>query len=183
MRRFAFAAAALLCAGFAADALAQQAPQQPGAAEIIQQLRPQTRGIRIPGQEDPPPVQAAGTTAPAGVPALSMMIVFQTGSAELTPAAEAALLQLGAALASPDLAAYRFRIEGHTDTVGWPDQNMILSQRRAASVRDYLVKRFNINPARLETVGFGDSQLLIKTPSQVPEVRNRRVQVLNVGGG
>jgi outer membrane protein OmpA-like peptidoglycan-associated protein len=58
------------------------------------------------------------TTAPADVPSASITVTFPSGSAELTPAAEAALLPLGRALSSQDLDAFRFRIEGHTDRVG-----------------------------------------------------------------
>ncbi|GGG20986.1 hypothetical protein GCM10010964_06490 [Caldovatus sediminis] len=125
--------------------------------------------------------QWADTTAPAGVPAVSITVTFATGSARLTPAAEAALAPLGRALNSPDLAPYRFRIEGHTDTVGSPAMNQALSERRANAVRDYLIQRFNVDPARLEAVGLGQTQLLVPTGDNVPEARNRRVQVLNLG--
>ncbi len=129
----------------------------------------------------PVPPPAADTTAPAGVPAVSITVTFATGSAKLTPAAEAALAPLGRALTSPELAPYRFRIEGHTDTVGDAQMNQILSERRAAAVRDYLIRRFNVDPARLEAVGLGETQLLVPTGKGVPEVRNRRVQILNIG--
>jgi outer membrane protein OmpA-like peptidoglycan-associated protein len=124
----------------------------------------------------------ADTTAPAGVPAVSITVTFATGSATLTPAAEAALAPLGRALSSPELAPYRFRIEGHTDTVGDAAMNQALSERRAAAVRDYLIHRFRVDPARLEAVGLGETQLLVPTGDGVPEARNRRVQVLNIGG-
>ncbi|MBW8268812.1 OmpA family protein [Caldovatus sp. SYSU G05006] len=131
------------------------------------------------------PPQAAAqpdTTAPPGVPAVSITVTFATGSAALTPSAEAALAPLGRALSSPELAPYRFRIEGHTDTVGDAAMNQALSERRAAAVRDYLIRRFNVDPARLEAVGLGETQPLVPTGDGVPEVRNRRVQVLNIGG-
>ncbi len=181
------AAAALLLAGLASAAVAQPTaaqptPARPSSDDIIQQLRPgRTRGVQVPNQQDEPPaVSAPGTTAPPGVPALSMMVYFATGSATLSPRAELDLAQLGQALRSADLAPYRFRIEGHTDSVGDAYSNQLLSQRRAAAVRDYLVKRFGIDPARLEAVGLGETQLLVPTPDEYPEFRNRRVQVLNI---
>ncbi len=128
----------------------------------------------------PPPV-IRETTAPAGVAAASLTVNFGSGSATLTPAAIAAISPLGRALNDPALAPFRFRIEGHTDTVGDEALNRALSQRRAETVRDYLVKQFNIAPARLEAVGLGESQLLVATPDQVSDSRNRRVQVLNLG--
>ncbi|HME26192.1 MAG TPA: OmpA family protein [Acetobacteraceae bacterium] len=88
---------------------------------------------------------------------------------------------LGKALNDQALAAYRFRIEGHTDTVGTREYNLQLSARRAAAVVDYLAHRFRIAPSRLEAVGMGENGLLIPTPDQTPELRNRRVQVINIG--
>ena len=127
----------------------------------------------------PPPRQ---TTAPIGVAAVSITVNFASGSASLTPQAAASLAALGRALSSPELAPYRFRIEGHTDTVGDAGLNMLLSQRRAEAVRDFLVKNFGVQPTRLMAIGMGESQLLVSTPDNMPEPSNRRVQVLNLGG-
>ena len=105
-----------------------------------------------------------------------------TCSLTLTPQAAGALGSLGRALASAELAPYRFRIEGHTDTVGDARQNMALSQRRAEAVRDFLNKRYGLAPGRLLATGLGESQPLVPTADQTPEPTNRRVQVLNLGG-
>jgi outer membrane protein OmpA-like peptidoglycan-associated protein len=178
--------------------------RDPTVGGIIQDLTPGgvTRGIRVPQQEQPPRQQPAGgqtgrippppasagalqpaTTVPPDVAAVSLMVTFATGSASLSPAAERALAPLGQALASPDLARYRFRIEGHTDTVGDAAMNQALSEQRAVAVRDHLVGRHGVSPDRLETVGLGEDQLLVPTRDHTPEARNRRVQVLNIGGG
>lgn len=114
--------------------------------------------------------------------AISLTVNFATGSHALSPQAAAALAALGRALSSPELLPFRFRIEGHTDTVGDAAQNMVLSQRRAEAVRDYLVKGFPIAPFRLVAVGFGEDQLLVATPDTTAEPRNRRVQIVNLGG-
>jgi OmpA-OmpF porin, OOP family len=184
-----------------------QAQSDPGAQRLIEMLRPgmspsgTTRGLRMPAEPPPvgspapaatpatpappPPREAAirqETTAPAGIPAVSLTVTFASGSAALSPQAEQTLTTLGRALASPDLAPFRFRIEGHTDTVGTSELNQNLSQRRAEAVRDFLVTRFAIAPARLEAIGLGETQLLVPTADQTPEMRNRRVQVLNLGG-
>ena len=130
----------------------------------------------------PPPAPRPTTTAPAGTAAVSITVNFATGSAVLTPQAKASLASLGRALSSPELAPFRFRIEGHTDTVGDADLNMSLSQRRAEAVAEFLRAQFHVAPDRLVPVGMGESQLLIPTPDQSPEARNRRVQVVNMGG-
>jgi OmpA-OmpF porin, OOP family len=128
----------------------------------------------------PRPAQPARETT-ADAPSVSITVTFATGSASLTPAAERALAPLGRALSSADLAPYRFRIEGHTDTVGDAAANQALSERRAAAVRDYLAQAYGVDPSRLVAVGFGASQLLVRTPPQVAEPKNRRVQVVNLG--
>ncbi|WP_372619255.1 OmpA family protein [Falsiroseomonas sp.] len=128
------------------------------------------------------PEPPRATTAPVGVAAASITVTFPSGSAELTPEAMAALRPLGEALASSDLAAFRFRIEGHTDSVGPRDANQSLSERRAAAVRDHLVQRYAVDPRRIETVGRGEGDLLVPTGDEVAERRNRRVQVVNLGG-
>lgn len=157
-------------------AMAGPVPAPPGAKTGGMAPPPREASIAVP----PPPSPPRDTTAPEGAPAVSITITFASGSDKLTPQAEAALAPLGRALASPVLAPYRFRIEGHTDAVGSDVSNLVLSQRRAASVRAYLVSRFGIAPQRLEAVGFGESQLLVPTPDNFPEPRNRRVQVVNL---
>jgi outer membrane protein OmpA-like peptidoglycan-associated protein len=163
--------------------------QDPIADTIIRNL---TRGIRLP----PPgsdsvtapitpldtqgPVQSA-TTDPGDRPAVSLMVTFATGSAALTPEAEALIASLARALAAPELAGARFRIEGHTDTVGDSGMNQALSEARAAAVREVLVRRHGIAPDRLLTVGYGETRLLVPTGDGQDESRNRRVQVVNLG--
>lgn len=127
------------------------------------------------------PAAPPATTAPAGVPAISVNVTFASGSASLTPAAMEQLNPLGRALVSPEHAASRFRIEGHTDTVGSAEENRLLSERRANAVRDYLMQRFSIPADRLVTEGLGETRLLVPTGDETPEQRNRRVQVLNLG--
>jgi outer membrane protein OmpA-like peptidoglycan-associated protein len=108
-------------------------------------------------------------------------VQFATGSADLTAQAIHVLDNLGKALNDQALAGYRFRIEGHTDTVGTHEYNKDLSDRRAATVVEYLADNLHVDRGRVEAVGMGEDQLLIPTPDQTPEPRNRRVQVVNIG--
>jgi len=110
-----------------------------------------------------------------------MNVGFRSGSAELTPAAARSLDELGRALLSPQLSAYRFRIEGHTDTVGPDEYNRALSEQRAATVVAYLVEHFHIDRARLEALGKGEEGLRVATPDNTPEQQNRRVLIVNIG--
>ena len=60
--------------------------------------------------------------------------------------------------------------------------NQALSERRAAAVRNFLMQRYNVDAARLTAVGMGESQPLVPTGDEVAQPRNRRVQIVNVGG-
>ena len=106
---------------------------------------------------------------------------FGFNSAELTPEAIQTLNDLGRALTDPALTAYRFRIEGHTDTVGGRDYNKALSDRRAIAVAEYLAGRFHVDRTRLQPIGMGQEGLMVPTPDQTAEARNRRVLVVNIG--
>jgi outer membrane protein OmpA-like peptidoglycan-associated protein len=135
------------------------------------------------------PVQAARPTRTASVappaateaPSVSLSVQFASGSADLTPEARQTLDQLGKALSSSDLAQYKFRIEGHTDTVGSADLNKTLSQQRADAVAAYLQGKFGVNMSRLQTIGMGEDGLLVPTPPNTPNEKNRRVNVVNLG--
>ena len=167
------APAALPSPGIATPSLPPAMPVAPVAAPFL------------PTQSAPrlaPPAISAVTTAPADVAAVSITVTFGSGSAVLTPQAEQALAPLGRALSSAALAQYRFRIEGHTDTLGDAMINQRLSERRAEAVLGYLVQKHGVSPSRLESVGFGETTLLVPTADATSEPRNRRVQVLNIGG-
>ncbi|WP_160000722.1 OmpA family protein, partial [Roseomonas sp. 18066] len=158
---------------FASQAVRETAPAEPVAP-------PAMLGKAATVAAAAPPVRL--TTAPVDVPAASITVHFGSGSAELSREAIRALAPLGEALNSKTLRPFRFRIEGHTDSVGPAAMNLALSGRRALAVRALLVRYYGVDPARLEAVGYGDSQLLVPTGPEVPEMANRRVQVLNLGG-
>jgi len=136
---------------------------------------------RVAARPAAPPAAGPVTNNTGGAPAVNLTVIFANGSAKLTPAATHTLDELGRALSSSSLAAYKFRIEGHTDTVGSADLNKALSEERANAVVDYLVTKFNIDRGRLTPAGMGEDGLLIQTPPDTAEPRNRRVQVVNVG--
>jgi outer membrane protein OmpA-like peptidoglycan-associated protein len=181
------------------SAVSAIAHTNPTADQLINQLMPTgdvsavTRGIVImqPGasaQSTPQGGQAtpAATMTPApvahhGAPSADMEIDFESGSAVLTPQAEADLDQLGKALTSASLASYKFSIVGHTDTQGSVDENQALSEQRANTVKSYLESKFGIPESRLQASGVGESDLLVQTPPDTPDLQNRRVQIINLG--
>jgi outer membrane protein OmpA-like peptidoglycan-associated protein len=71
----------------------------------------------------------------------------------------------------------KVRVEGHTDAVGSVSYNVSLSERRALSVGEYLVK-MGVDPSRLILVGKGMAEPLTPDPY---DAANRRVQFVRVG--
>jgi len=86
--------------------------------------------------------------------------------------------KLGRALINPNLKGSTFLLAGHTDAAGGDAYNQELSERRADSVKRYLVDNYKIAATDLVTVGYGKSEL--KDPSHPLAVVNRRVQVVNM---
>jgi OOP family OmpA-OmpF porin len=71
---------------------------------------------------------------------------------------------------------YRLFIDGHTDDVGSTEYNLDLSQRRARSVRDYLVEAGIPNDI-VAVHGFGKSNPLVKEKTREARQKNRRVEI------
>jgi outer membrane protein OmpA-like peptidoglycan-associated protein len=102
-------------------------------------------------------------------------VLFTTGRADLNAGATSSLEKLAAFLNHyPDRSA---AIEGHTDSVGEDDYNLGLSQRRADSVKSYLMGN-GIGSIRLAAVGKGESQPLASNDSATGRQQNRRVEVI-----
>lgn len=66
-------------------------------------------------------------------------------------------------------------LEGHTDSIGSEEYNMKLSQKRADSVKKYIVEKFGIDAARLSTVGYGESKPVADNKTDAGRQKNRRV--------
>jgi len=135
------------------------------------------------------PRQASTQTAPAhGSCSLPMpvaepgtislpQITFEFNSMALTPQAKETLRALGAAL-NAGLKDYKsFVLQGHTDAVGAADYNMELSRQRAEAAKDFLVNEMKVDPARLQVVGKGFSELA--DPCHPRAAENRRLVVIN----
>lgn len=71
---------------------------------------------------------------------------------------------------------YGLRIEGHTDNVGSDEKNLLLSQKRATAVRNYLVKR-GVDGLKLEAFGYGESMPVADNDTPEGRQKNRRVEM------
>lgn len=102
-------------------------------------------------------------------------VLFDTGRAELKSNALGNLSKLAAFMNQyPDRSLI---IEGHTDTVGSSDFNMSLSQRRADSVKSYLVSQ-GMDPSRAVTSGKGEDNPVAGNETAGGRQQNRRVEVI-----
>ena len=70
-------------------------------------------------------------------------------------------------------------VVGHTDATGRREDNLKLSQRRAAAIREALVTTFRISSRRVIAVGLGEEQLRDATNPRA--ATNRRVQLIVIG--
>lgn len=68
-------------------------------------------------------------------------------------------------------------VEGHTDSVGSDAYNMKLSQRRAATVRDYMVSH-GVAASRITTKGYGESHPIATNSTAEGRAQNRRVEII-----
>ena len=75
--------------------------------------------------------------------------------------------------------ALKLSIEGHTDNTGTPAHNQTLSTSRARSVLGALVG-LGIDPARLQSKGFGQDKPLADNGSEDGRARNRRVELVKL---
>ena len=111
-------------------------------------------------------------------PKIDLEINFDYNSANISAKSLRSVQALGRALSNPDLKGSTFLVAGHTDAAGGAAYNQDLSERRADSIKHYLVDKYGINGTDLVTVGYGKSQL--KDPGQPMAEANRRVQVVNM---
>lgn len=105
---------------------------------------------------------------------LSGEVLFESDQAELRASARERLLALADALRTEE--TQMATIEGHTDSRGSDDYNRRLSQRRAESVRDYLIAE-GVPAARLQAVGRGESTPIASNDDAEGRANNRRVEV------
>jgi outer membrane protein OmpA-like peptidoglycan-associated protein len=99
---------------------------------------------------------------------------FRFESDELTPESRALvpeILKTVKERPTPDVV-----VVGHTDTMGTPQANIELGLKRATMVRNMLVEAGLVASA-IEVTSHGEADLLIATPNETAEPRNRRVEI------
>jgi outer membrane protein OmpA-like peptidoglycan-associated protein len=111
-------------------------------------------------------------------PNIDLDIQFDYNSADISTASMPSVQALGQALSNPNLKGSTFVVAGHTDAIGGEAFNQGLSERRADTIKNYLVSKFGIAGSDLVTVGYGKDKP--KDPNAPMDPVNRRVQVVNM---
>ncbi len=171
------------------------------AAQILAKLQPKpiTRGLSV--QQVDPAVKAKEASFLATVrnrktrslsmgereeladiaaakPNIDLDIKFDYNSADISAASMPSAQALGEALSDPSLKGSTFMVAGHTDAIGGEAYNQGLSERRADTIKRYLVDKFGIAGTDLVTVGYGKDKPI--DPNAPMDPINRRVQVVNM---
>ena len=130
--------------------------------------------IVVTAVEDRQPLEVTESTKEIEV-RLGAEILFATGQYTLRPAAGEALERVAALVKShPGLPIL---IQGHTDNVGTPASNRILSERRAQAVKSWLVSKAGIAAADITTKGFGQTTPVASNATAEGRQKNRRVEI------
>ena len=98
-------------------------------------------------------------------PKIDLEITFDYNSAEISAKSLPSVQALGRALTNADLKGSTFVVAGHTDAAGGEGYNQDLSERRADSIKRYLVDKYGIAGTDLVTVGYGKSKLKDPEPA------------------
>ena len=153
-------------------------PTVPGVARYQGCPIPDTDADGVNDEADRCPTEK-GSAANNGCPTLAEFkfdagkVQFQTGSALLTKAALAELNKGAKILGEhPSL---KISIEGHTDNTGKPAKNLVLSEKRAAAVKKYLVSK-GVSADRLSSKGFGQTVPVADNKKAAGRAANRRVE-------
>ncbi len=138
---------------------------------FVKRVRGQTRSLSLDDREQ---MAAIATRRPK----VDLEINFDYNSAAVTPKAEPQLNNLGKALTAKELAGSVIMLGGHTDAKGSDEYNQGLSERRAETVKRFLIDNYKIPADSLVTAGYGKKGP--KNPSDLYAAENRRVEIVNM---
>ena len=145
---------------------------RPGETVTVESGSPPGLPSVMSGQE----VQAIAGPALAALPKppARFILYFYHDSVELTTKSEALLQKVLVTIR--DRAPVDISVVGHTDTVGKKEYNYDLSMKRARAVASILLAN-GVDPSVLDITSHGKDNPLVPTGDQVPEPRNRRVEI------
>jgi len=139
--------------------------------------------VAPPAAPAPEPAPAVEEPKPAPVEpkakapvAMSLKVQFATGKSDIQPKYRGEIEKVAEFMKqNPEATVV---IEGHTDNAASKAYNMTLSQSRADSVKDYLVKEFGIDASRINAVGYGSTKPIASNATKEGRQKNRRVNAV-----
>jgi outer membrane protein OmpA-like peptidoglycan-associated protein len=201
--RFSGLKAITICAALSMTAGLAFAGDNVSSDQIIHALQPKplTRGLSISAPQVDPAVKAKEVNFVQSIrnrktrslsmgereeiaeiaatkPKIDLEIHFDFNSADISKESMPSVQALGDALSDPQLRGSTFVVAGHTDGVGGDAFNQDLSERRADTIKHYLVDHYHVASGDLVTVGYGKTKL--KDAADPTDGINRRVQVVNM---
>lgn len=159
-------------------------PTVPGVARYQGCPIPDTDGDGVNDEEDKC-INEKGPASNYGCPVIDEKIVervnkaaqnvfFATGSDKLLAKSFPKLNDVVTIL--KENPSYKVNVDGHTDDVGKDENNQVLSEKRAASVKAYLVSK-GIDESRLTSTGYGESKPVADNKTAAGRAKNRRVEM------
>jgi outer membrane protein OmpA-like peptidoglycan-associated protein len=100
-------------------------------------------------------------------------LFFNVAKAELLPFSIPELKRVAAIIIDKGI---KIEISGHTDSDGEEADNILLSQKRTQSVKDFLVK-MGVSPDQITTIGYGESKPIMTNDTPEGKAKNRRVEI------
>lgn len=105
-------------------------------------------------------------------------IVFDVNSANIQASSNETLKTVGEIL--EDFKDFKIKIIGHTDSDGDDNKNLLLSQKRAQAVKDYLLKNYKVDANRLSFEGKGEKSPAMPNTTPEGKAANRRVEFVKI---
>lgn len=145
---------------------------------------PDTDGDGVNDEEDKCPTRP-GPASNNGCPEIAKTVVekinfaaknvfFSSGSFKLLPKSFKSLDEVAKIMKEDE--TLKIDIDGYTDSQGADDKNQILSENRAASVKDYLISK-GVNAERLKATGYGESNPVADNNTAAGRAKNRRTEM------
>lgn len=148
-----------------------------GGADTLEGKFVAAQAPRFPGQKvvEAPVEKRAPSDKDTPILNKTLSINFTPGSDEIMPGSYFTLDSLGETMIS--FGNTYLRIEGNTDATGKRTANVTLSEKRAESVKKYLVKQFNLGEARFQTIGHGPDKPVADNTTEAGRQLNRRTDI------
>ncbi len=121
-----------------------------------------------PAPPQPPPV-------PKVIDKMTLQVLFDFDKSTLTKA-DLKELQKAVAFVKKYPGA-KIRLDGYTDSIGTDAYNIKLSERRAAAVKDYLIKEAAVDSSKITAVGHGEADPVADNKTSKGRAKNRRVEI------